>query len=96
MKLNKQETKKIAELAKLELTDEELKTYGDQMSQVFNYMEELKEVDVNDVEPTAQVTGLENVSREDVVEDWPKDEVGIALDQAPSRDKGYIKVKRIL
>ena len=96
MKLNKTEVKKIAELAKLELTDKELETYGDQMSQVLDYMDELKEVDVSDVKPTAQVTGLENVMREDEVEQWSKDEVEVSLNQAPERDEHFVKVKRVL
>jgi len=96
MKLTKTDTKKIAELARLELTDEELITYGEQMSQVFDYMEELKEVDVANTEPTAQVTGLQNIIRADEVQVWPQDEIEKSLAQAPTREGDYIKVKRIL
>ncbi len=96
MKLKKQEIKKIADLARLELTDEELKTYGSQLSDVLEYIDQLKEVDTSDVQPTAQVTGLENITREDEVEDWPVDEVESALGQVPEKDGRFVKVKRVL
>jgi len=96
MNLSKNEVKKIAELARLELTDEEVITYGKQMSQVLGYMAELKEVDVDGVEPTAQVTGLTNVAREDVADAWPADEVAAALAQAPERQGRFVKVKRVI
>ena len=60
MKLDKKEVKKIADLARLELTDKELETYGSQMSDILGYVDQLQEVDVTDIQPTAQVTGLEN------------------------------------
>ena len=96
MKLNKEEIKKIADLARLELTDKELETYGSQLSDILGYVDQLQEVDVTGVEPTAQVTGLENIMREDTVEDWPKDEVESALAQAPDREGRFVKVKRVL
>jgi len=96
MKLDKKEVKKIANLARLELTDKELEIYGPQLSDVLSYIDQLQEVDVTNIEPTAQVTGLENVMRDDEVEEWPNDEVESALGQAPEREGKYIKVKRVL
>ncbi len=58
----------IAKLAKLKLSDEEVKKFGSQLSGVLEYFEQLSEVDTDNVEPTSQVTGLENVTREDEVE----------------------------
>jgi len=96
MNLSKEEIQHIAKLARLELTDEELKKYGGQLSAVLNYIDQLKEVDVKGVEPTAQVTGLENVLREDVVRDWDSDEIEEAIKDAPEREERFIKVKRII
>lgn len=96
MKLSKQEIQHIAELARLDLTDEELKKYGSQLSDVLNYIDQLKEVDVNGVEPTAQITGLENVLREDIIKDWNEKEVEEALADAPEKEGRFIKVKRII
>ena len=96
MKLKKEEIQHIAELARLELTDEELETYGGQLSSVLSYIDQLKEVDVTGVEPTAQVTGMENVAREDEAQYWSAAETEAALAQAPEREGRYIKVKKVL
>ncbi|MFH1233124.1 MAG: Asp-tRNA(Asn)/Glu-tRNA(Gln) amidotransferase subunit GatC [Patescibacteria group bacterium] len=96
MKLSKQEIQHIAKLARLELTDDELKKYGNQLSDVLNYIDQLKEVDVKGVEPTAQRTGLENILREDVVKDWDEKEIEQALADAPEKEGRFIKVKRII
>ncbi len=94
--LTKEEIKHIAELARLDLNEEELKMYGEQLSSVLKYIEQLQEVNTEDIEPTAQVTGLENVLREDEVEDWSEPEKYNAISQAPSLEKKQIKVKRVL
>ncbi|MCK9578940.1 MAG: Asp-tRNA(Asn)/Glu-tRNA(Gln) amidotransferase subunit GatC [Methanoregula sp.] len=96
MQLSKQEIQHIADLARLELTDEELEKYGSQLSGILDYIDELKEVDTANVNPTAQVTGLQNVMRADEVSAWPQDETEAALGQAPEREGRHIKVKRIL
>ena len=96
MKLAKDEIQSIAKLARLELTDEELKKYGDQLSAVLNYIDQLKEVEVKAVLPTAQVTGLENVWREDEVKNWDEQEIEAALKDAPERQGRFIKVKRVI
>jgi len=96
MQLSKQEIQHIAKLARLELTDAELEKYGGQLSAVLSYIDQLKEVNVKGVEPTAQVTGLENVLREDKVENWNSDEIEEALKDAPEREGRFIKVKRVI
>lgn len=96
MKLNKKDIEHIANLARLELSDKEIDKYGSQLSGILNYIDQLKEVNTTGVEPTAQVTGLENILREDLVEIWNKDEIKNALNQSPEMEDNQIKVKRIL
>lgn len=96
MKLKKEEIEHIAKLARLELTEAEFEKYGGQLSDVLSYIEQLQEVDVEGVEPTAQVTGLVNALRLDKVEDWDDKEREEALAQAPELEDGQIKVKRVL
>lgn len=67
MSITKEEIKKIAELSRLKLTPEEETHYAKTISAVLDYMKILNEVATEGVEPTAQVTGLENVTRLDVV-----------------------------
>lgn len=62
MKLN---IKHIAKLANLPISEQEEKKLESQLTETLNYVEMLKEIDTKNVEPTAHVTGLENVTRED-------------------------------
>lgn len=96
MKLTKKEVEHIAKLARLELSEEELNKYGEQLSAVLEYINQLEEVDVEGVEPTAQVTGLTNVWREDEARDCPEEEREAALNEAPDLEGRQIKVKRVL
>ncbi len=96
MKLTKNEIKHIAELARLELSEAELKKYGSQLSDILNYIDRLKEVDTKEIEPTAQVTGLENIMREDKIKDWDSEERKKALAEAPELEDGQVRVKRVL
>lgn len=96
MSLKKEDIQHIAKLARLELTDKEIEKYGGQLSAVLGYIEQLGEVDTENIIPTAQVTGLENVLRIDNVVDWNKDEREDALSLAPELEDGQIKVKRVL
>ncbi len=95
-KITKEQVEKVAKLARLKLTPEELDKFTDQLSSVFEYMEILNEVDTDDVEPTSQVTGLENVMREDKIDSdfCTKDEL-LSVTPLPV-ERGQIKVKKVL
>ncbi len=94
--LTKEDVKKVAALARLELTEKELETMPEQLSNVLNYIDQLKEVDTEGVLPTAQVTGLSDVWREDEARPWAKDEAEAALNEAPEVYAHQIKVKKVL
>jgi aspartyl-tRNA(Asn)/glutamyl-tRNA(Gln) amidotransferase subunit C len=96
MGISKDEIKHIADLARLELSSDELKKYGNQLEQILGYVDQLQKVDIKNIEPTAQVTGLLNVIREDRPTDWDRKEIETALSQAPETESGQIKVKRVL
>ncbi|MFT7183903.1 MAG: aspartyl-tRNA(Asn)/glutamyl-tRNA(Gln) amidotransferase subunit C [Oceanicoccus sp.] len=68
MKLTKDDVKKIAHLARLGLTDEEVDRFTGQLADILTFVEQLKEVDTSGVPETCQVTGLANVTREDNVD----------------------------
>ena len=65
--ITKEEVIKIARLAHLDLSDTDIEKYQKDLSGMLDYAEQLKEVDTKWVEPLYQVTGLENVTREDEV-----------------------------
>ena len=64
-KLTPEEVKHVAKLAKLTLTEQEVKKFQNQLSEVLDYVDVLKKIDTKKVEPTSQVTGLENIFRQD-------------------------------
>ena len=65
MKLTKDQVKKVAKLANLQLTDTEEELYTEQISEILEYIKKLEEVDTEGVEPTFNVTGLFNAMRTD-------------------------------
>lgn len=67
MKLTKDQVKHVAKLARLGLSEAEIEKFRTQLSGILDYVEQLNEVKTDGVEPTAQVTGLLNVMREDEV-----------------------------
>ncbi|MEK6879283.1 MAG: Asp-tRNA(Asn)/Glu-tRNA(Gln) amidotransferase subunit GatC, partial [Nanoarchaeota archaeon] len=68
--------------------------YAKDIGSTLNYLNKLNEVDTKDVEPTPQVTGLENVTREDKTRPSLTQEE--ALTDTKSTQNGYFKVPRIL
>ena len=93
MSISTDDVKHIAELARIELKDNELEKFRTDLNKVLGYIEVLKTVDTDGVEPLAQVTGLENAFREDEVEDsrLQKD----IIKNAPESERGFIKVKKV-
>ncbi|KKR02866.1 MAG: Aspartyl/glutamyl-tRNA(Asn/Gln) amidotransferase subunit C [Microgenomates group bacterium GW2011_GWB1_40_9] len=82
-----------AKLANLPLTIAEENLFSNQLSSVLTYVQQLAEVETKDIEPTAQVTGLVNVFREDIITPGLSQEE--ALKNAPGEYKGFFKVKSI-
>ncbi len=84
----------IAKLANLPLSDKEKNKFESQLESTLDYIEQLKEVDTKNVEPTSQVTGLENVTRDDS----PRESLSQndALSNTKDKHNGLFKVKAIL
>ena len=94
MKLTREQTKHIAKLARLRLSEAEIEKFGQQLSSILEYIALLNEVDTENVAPTAQTTGLKNVSREDS----PSEEECLTqeevLSNAPEKQDGHIKTTK--
>jgi aspartyl-tRNA(Asn)/glutamyl-tRNA(Gln) amidotransferase subunit C len=93
-KLSEEEVKHVAKLAKLNLTPQEVKKFQEQLSEVLAYIEVLKDVKTEKIEPTSQVTSLENVSRKDKTN--PSLSQKEVLSGAKENHQGLFKIKRIL
>jgi len=94
MKLTSDEVKHIAKLARLGLTDEEVEKFSTQLSDILSHARMLDEVDTENVEPIAQITGLKNITFDDDKKDCEfTDEL---LKQSPQDiQDNMIKVKNV-
>jgi aspartyl-tRNA(Asn)/glutamyl-tRNA(Gln) amidotransferase subunit C len=90
----KMDIEKVARLARIELSEEEKRTFGNQLEQILMHMEQLNQIDTIGVEPTSHAIPISNVFREDEVKDsFPQKEV---LATAPDEAVGHFKVPRII
>lgn len=84
----------IAKLANLPLKKEEIEKFEKQLAETLDYVAELEEIDTKNIKPTSQVTGLENVTREDKTSpSFSQDET---LSNTKEKHNGLFKVKAIL
>jgi len=67
--LSEEQVRHIAKLARLKLSDAEVKKFSKELTSILNYIDILNEIDTENTKPTAQVTGLKNVSRNDEVKE---------------------------
>lgn len=85
----------LAQLSSLQLGDDEVEALRADLENILGYIEQLSELDTTGVEPTYQVTDLENVWRDDSVDDYGLGrETLLAL--APAADNNQIKVPKVL
>lgn len=96
MKLTKEEIEKLAHLARLKLTPEEVTRFSNELTGILDYVQILGEVDTTGVVETAQVTGLKNISREDEIDmTLCKPDELLEASQLPKANH-QIRVKRVI
>jgi aspartyl-tRNA(Asn)/glutamyl-tRNA(Gln) amidotransferase subunit C len=85
----------LARLSSLQLSDDEVPALQTDLQNILGYVEQLNELNTDGVEPTYQVTDLQNVWREDAIDTYGlgKDEL-LAL--APSVEADQLKVPKVL
>ena len=94
MKLDRDVVIHMSKLARVELSDAEVETFSEQLSEIIGHFDALNAVDTDAVEPTAHTLPLSNVMADDTSRaSLPRDEV-LAL--APSTDDGYLRVRAVL
>lgn len=95
-RISQQQVQHVAKLALIPVSNEEAQNFREAFEQTLNVIDNLKIVDTTSTEPTHQVTGLENVLREDVVDTERMFTQEQALANAPHQHEGYFVVDRIL
>lgn len=94
MKLSREEVQHIAELARLDLSEEEEALYQEQLSAILEYFERLQELDTEAISPTATVLSLRSVMRADEPgSSFSREDI---LANAPAAEDGCFEVPAVL
>lgn len=92
--ISKEQVMRVADLARLHITDEEADKLKEELESIIKHAEKLNELDTTDVEPTTHVLNLVNVMRKDEPKEWITHEE--ALKNAPDHHNGQFRVPSIL
>lgn len=96
MMISKEEVVHIVHLARLELSESELKKMQNDLATILEYIKILEKADVSQVEPTFSSLTTKNVFKDDQTEKAREKVIGSMLSQMPAKEGGYLKVKEIL
>jgi aspartyl-tRNA(Asn)/glutamyl-tRNA(Gln) amidotransferase subunit C len=94
-KLTPGDVLKLAQLARLSLSDDELRAFTSEFEEILNYVDQLQSVDTYGLEPTNQVSGNVNVMRKDELIDYGYEPREL-LKNVPNTESDQIKVKRMV
>ena len=95
LSLSREQVQHIARLARVGLSDDDIASFSEQLSEILDYFERLRQIDTEDVPPTAHTLPLQNVWRESDEPEPPLDKEDV-LANAPVRGGDYFRVKVIL
>lgn len=86
--------RKIAKLSRLNLTDADVHTFYGQLDRILEYVRQLDQVNVQDVEPLAHALPVANVFRDDV----PREtfDADAALANSPQTERQFFRVPKVL
>ena len=94
MGIDLQNTEHIAVLSRLDLSDNEIPIYADQLSKILNYVDQLNDLDTTDVEPTSHILNLTNVVRDDeIIHSLSSEQI---FQNAPEQEEAFFKVPQIM
>ena len=93
-KINKEEVKKVAHLARLELEEHEINNHAEQLEKILEYINQLEKIDTDGVPCTTRAIEVVNVLRKD--EKKNSDCIDELLELAPSREDKFFKVPKII
>jgi aspartyl-tRNA(Asn)/glutamyl-tRNA(Gln) amidotransferase subunit C len=93
-KIDAEQVKKVAKLARLELSDAEVEEFTGQLAAILQYVEKMDELETAEVEPLAHCLPISNVFADDIVSASLGTDASLA--NAPQRDGPFFKVPKIL
>ncbi|MCY4062397.1 MAG: Asp-tRNA(Asn)/Glu-tRNA(Gln) amidotransferase subunit GatC [Chloroflexi bacterium] len=92
--LSAEDVRAIADLARLELSDDDVARYQRQLSAILEYFQKLEELDTSHIDPTSSVLPLTNIMRPDQA--GPALSVDEAIANAPDSDGAQFRVRAVL
>lgn len=98
MAISRGEVQKIAELARLQFSEEELDAFTERFQHLLNYVDQLKQVSVESVEPTSHVTLTKEFDKYIFREDEVKTSLPVeeSLANAPDPGSGHFRVPKVI
>ena len=93
-KITREEVKKVANLARLELDEDEINNHAEQLEKILEYIKQLEKIDTNDVACTTRAIEVINVFRKDETKNSDCNEE--LLELGPSKEDKYFKVPKII
>lgn len=94
MSVSREEVQRVAQLARLEFSEDEEARMADELSQILDYVDKLDELDTSGVPPMSHVLDVTNVFRADEVE--ARIDRDQALEPAPETDGEYFQVPQVI
>ena len=89
-----EDVKHIADLARLEFSQQELDQFQGNLERILDYISKLNQLDTDDVPPTSHVIPIRNVTKTDeVIQRYDRQQI---LANSPSQEKGYFEVPKII
>ena len=95
MKLSPEEILNIAKLARLEIKDDDVNEYSDQLSSILEYVEKLQELDTENVPELQHALDIKNVFREDEVNECSEEVRQKCLDNFTSREGDLLEAQAV-
>ena len=93
-RISSDEVKKVAQLARLELNENEINQHAEQLEKILEYIKQLEKINTEDVPCTTRAIEVVNVLRKDEKKNYANSEE--ILDLAPSRENKFFKVPKII
>ena len=93
--LSKEEVKKIANLARIEISNDEAEKYSTELSEILGFVDKLNEADTESVEPIAHITGAKNITRQDKVVEAIIETKEDIIKNFPEKKDRFDKVKAV-
>ena len=93
-KISLSDVRKVAQLARLDLPEDQIETYTAQLEEILSYVDQLQAIDTKNIPPTTRAVEVVNAMRDDIVEvNNSREDI---LNQAPQREGDFFRVPKIL